>query len=99
MHVEGWQWISRSDPSVDTRAASQEREQGRRTRENHRARLLLDQRGVADELQRIAVPLLGMQQDGLAHQGRTIPEWFRELPRRQLLGLPAPFVFRPALLI
>ena len=53
--------------------------------------------GIADELQRVAQPLLGMQQNRLAGQRRAVPAGLDESPGRETLALPTPFVFgKPA---
>ena len=63
------------------------------------AAALLDQRGVADELQRVAQPLLGVEQDGPPVQGGAVPEgWLEGRQRTKFLALPPPFIAGPSLL-
>src|SRR5271157_38575 len=57
--------------------------------------MLLDEWGIADELQGIAQALLGEQQDGLALEARAIPERLTKRGRRKAPVLPAPLVFGP----
>src|SRR4051812_42352702 len=73
----------------------QERNERLCTFENDGSTGLLEQRRVADELQRVAEALFGMQEDRLARERRALPLRLLENPRHQLLGLPAPFVFCP----
>jgi hypothetical protein len=80
-------------------AAGQEAHQGRLAHHGDTATTLMHQRDVPDELQRIAQPLLGMDEDGPPVQGGAVPEGGAE--RRQsaeFLALPSPFVTRPSVL-
>src|SRR4051794_13351461 len=56
------------------------------------------QRYIANEMQRIAKPLFGMQKDAPSLKCfASEPEWLREGPQffRPVFALPAPFVFGP----
>src|SRR5207245_10506372 len=68
---------SRYDP-VDARAASQERHHGLWAAHDHRAAVLLHDLGIADELDGIAKPLLGVEEDGFSSQGRAVPGGFAD---------------------
>src|SRR5205085_8465720 len=60
------------------------------------AAALFDQRGVADELDRVAQRLLGVQQDRPPAQGGAVPGGLAEGAGRHPPDLPAPLVLRPA---
>ena len=57
--------------------------------------MLLDQRRIANELDRVAQPLLGMQQDGFSFQRPSVPERLRNsvaarmLPSAIAIRIPA----------
>ena len=100
LNVEGWQRLALSDDPVDSRTAAQQADQRRRALEDDRAAALLHQRGVADEVHHVAQPLLGVQEDRPAFQGRAVPERLCEGSPRSpgVLDAPAPFVLGPAAL-
>ena len=83
VHVETWQGIADNDP-IQAIAARQQRCQSRRAQENRRAARLLDLPGVADELDRIADALLGVQKNRPAMKRRAVPERLRQLRHRKL---------------
>ena len=79
VHVEGA--AAATPPALarqcrDTRPSSQ---QGRGTFEDDPRPALLDQHRVANELNRVAKALFGMQQDRAAGQGTAIPARLREV--------------------
>ena len=56
-----------------------------------------DQGGVADELERVAEPLLAVQQRGALGGGRAVPERRGKRGDAVVLAQPPPFEFVPAL--
>ena len=92
------QGVIASDQLLDTGAARQEPDQRSWAGHDHAAAALLDQRGVADELEHIAQSLLGMEQDRSSLQGGAIPERLAEGGWRGLFALPPPFILGPPLL-
>ena len=57
-----------------------------------------EERDIAQELQRVAPTLLGMQQDGAPIEWLALPEWLREGAWRLHLAPPARFMLAPAFL-
>ena len=70
MQVEGRQHGAFGD-DFDAVELREQRHQFRLNLANDARGGILEQRRIADELQRIAKPLLGMQQDGLAGKRRV----------------------------
>src|SRR5271165_6902115 len=93
------QGFSLGHQPLDAGAASQKADQGWLADQDDTAAALVDQRGVPDELQRIAQPLLGMDQDGPPVQGGAVPKgWVEGRQRTKFLALPPPFITWPSLL-
>ena len=96
--VEGREIVSSPDQLIDAAAACQQPNQRLRTFHEHPGPGLLDQRRVADELDRVAQPLLGMEEDGSSFQRLPVPERLRKVAPLDTVGFPTPFVFGPAAL-
>src|SRR5262249_33127967 len=83
------QGFSLGHQPLDAGAAPQEADQGWLAGQDDTAAALVDQRGVPDELQRIAQSLLGMDQDGSPVQGGAVPKgWVEGRQRTKFLALP-----------
>src|SRR4051794_29562659 len=63
VHVEGRQGHAATDDVIDTRTASQHRLQSGWAFEDYLRSMFAYQGGIADKLDGVAQPLLGMQQD------------------------------------
>src|SRR5262245_17334986 len=98
MHVKRGQRESLHNQFVNLRHAAQQSCQSWLTFDDHPRAALLDPRDIANELDRVAQTLLGIKQNALSRQRRTIPEWLRELASGHLVLRPAPFIFRQATL-
>ena len=98
MHVEIGQRLAARDHAGDAFDARQHARQLRLHFEHDLRAPARQQRRVADELDGVAQPLLGMQQDGLAAERIFAePERLAEAAaRRHAAALPAPFVFLEA---
>ena len=98
MQVEGRQHGAFGD-DLDAVELREQRHQFRLNLANDVRGGILEQRRIADELQRIAKPLLGMQQDGLAGK-RRVAEPQRLTKGAPLVGkragFPAPLIGLPA---
>ena len=64
--------------------------------QDHRSPQPFDQGSVADELDGVAQPLLGMEQDGSSFQRLPVPECLRKVARLQLFGLSNAIRIRPS---
>src|SRR5262249_39773535 len=97
LEVKRRQLVPSRHQLVDAAAPTQQLPERLLTFEDDPATPLADQRRVADELEGIAQPLLGMHQERLAFQRPTVPWGPREVSRFEGLvpGPPAPFVRRP----
>ncbi len=98
LKVEGRRLVSSSHQPIDARTTCQERQERRWAFDNHGSAALFDQGSVADELDRVSQPLLGMEEDGSSFQRLPVPERLRKVAPRPLFGLPTPFVLGPAAL-
>ena len=95
VHVMGRQGTLARDQAVDARAVSQQRQQRSRAGQDHRAALFLNEGDVANELQRVAQALFGVQQNRLTLQGRAVPLRPGRTQRGQVLAAPTPFILSP----
>jgi hypothetical protein len=96
--VERRQGVALGRQAVDARAGPQQPEQRPLAGDDDGQAALLDEGGVADELQGVAQALLGVQQDRLTQERSAVPAQLREGPRGQLLAAPALLVLGPAAL-
>ncbi len=99
LDVEERQCRAAGHHRLDAGRAGHQFGQGRRAFQHHPAAPGCHHGRVADELDGVAVALLGMDQDAFAAEVRAIPPGFGEVPRlgREVVRLPAPLVFLPAL--
>ena len=67
-----------------------------RTGQDDRTPTLLDECGIADELNRVAKTLFAVQQDRATMKWGAIPDGLRRSKGGQVLAAPAPFVLGPA---
>ena len=81
--------VSLTDQLINTRTSRQQRQQPLRAFQDHGSAQAFDQRSVADELDGVAQPLLGMEQDGPALQRPPVPERLGKAARPHLFGFPA----------
>ena len=88
---------SLGDQLIDSRTFRDQGQQRFSTLDDDSAAALLDQRGEADELERVAQPLFRMQQDGSPFQRRAVPPRLGERAAGKYLTFPAPFMLLPAL--
>ena len=68
------------------------------TREDHTAATLPDQGRIADELERIPQPMIGIQQDRSPVEWSSVPDRLPEGGYRKLLALQPPLILGPSLL-
>src|SRR5262249_45341295 len=99
MHVNRGQRRAFQQQSINTWASVQQPGQRLGAPYEHSAAVPFYERRVANELQRIAQSLLGVQQDGASSQGRSIPQRLRQRSAAKRFALPAPFILRPSLLV
>jgi hypothetical protein len=94
MEVKRRQFITLFDKVIDARATIQETCQRILALKDYPATSLLRQKRVADELNCVAEPLFGMNQEGLSFQRTPIPQGLGKVPGRKslCLGLLAPFI-------
>ena len=91
--------VSMGQQPLDAGAAGQKADQGWLAHQDDTAATLVERRDVPDELQRIAQPLLGVDQDGPPVQGGAVPKgWLEGRQRTKFLALPPPFITCPSLL-
>src|SRR5262249_5493394 len=89
------QCVIASEQLRDTLAARQEPDQRSLAGHDHAAAALLDQRGVADELEHVAQSLLRIEQDRSSIQVGAIPARLAGGGWRRLFALPPPFILGP----
>jgi len=94
--VRGGQLLPFGHQPVDARTALQQRHQGLLHLHHQRAAPLTDQRGVADHLERVPQPLLGVQQDGALGQRRAVPQRRGQSLHAMVFTQPPPLELRPA---
>ena len=92
VNIEGWQWISPSDHLIDTRAGAGQVHQFRLHFQQHRSPAAFDEFRIADELQRVAKSLFGMQENLPAGQRLSVPKWLQKVSLENLLRSPPPLV-------
>ena len=97
MDVKWRQIVSLPDQRIDARAACQQPDQRLLTFDEHAGPTCLTRR-IANELDRVAQSLLGVEEDGSSLQRLPVPEGLRKVAPRVAFCLPAPLVFGPAAL-
>ena len=97
VEIEGGQAGPPCGNPADARGAGEKGGQGLGAAEEDFTAALRHQRGVTDELNDVAVALLGMQQNAPPPQLAPIPERLGKRPggRGEVFEFPAPFIFLP----
>ena len=93
MDVEPGQGSIVRHKSVDPLDSAQNLHQRRLTRDHHGPAALLHGRRIANELQRVAQTLLGVQKNRAPCQRAAIPTRLGEFSAGVILAFPPPFIF------
>ena len=96
VEIERRNWLAFRDQLVDTDGVLESGDERGLAFVNNMCTLRFKERGIANELDRIAQALLGIEEDTAAFEGFALPRRLGELTAWGFFAVPSPFVFLPA---